>query len=611
MYVFTRNITYVIVLLLLTSPALAIEDQHAVAGSYGGSRLYAHDSLVLSPLGKINLYSQTSTALSTDPANAPHKDTMCRALVNTSDNDYFVPWRTALNTDPEKINEWQAFLTAVQEGKLPGVSIKSCCYPRINPNRPCNVDYHLGKRIAGAMPSETPNPTDASAELDHYGAEGDLSYDTVGYNRKQTWACQSSGEWVQTGDTGGCSKDGKCSNYDPVTNPTGLNGASVNAIPAANRDTTMCNGVLPKNWDSVYNNNISPLNLPTIPPNGTSPLGTGGWSWQCLGQNGGTTEQCHANYNGGPMDGVCNWWSSYTPPTDATAYCQVGTMANFTSSWDGWRWKCLGVNGGIDRTCSGGVPSATCGDYTRTHWMGRNGLVFFETVNGTPDPTKLCINSDLNGSVAGNGTTANPWIWSCYSSVSNTYANNCSQTYTSPGICGSANGTSLPTEPTTESNMCGQGRWYTKVEEGRVANDTIWDSANKKWSWVCLGHNLTTGAQSNASCASNYCDACTGTGTETVTASFAGSYGGCTFDTTQGSITYTQTYTRQSSPKDVIVSFTFGSGGSGSVHTETTPLSGYCPPCYKKVTAASTGTATIKSCSPLAPQSFSTVFTLN
>ena len=61
------------------SAAMAIEPQHQVAESYGGTRVYAGDSAVISPLAATNPYPATATGPtgpSTDPTNVTHKDSL-------------------------------------------------------------------------------------------------------------------------------------------------------------------------------------------------------------------------------------------------------------------------------------------------------------------------------------------------------------------------------------------------------------------------------------------------------------------------------------------------------------------------------------------------------
>lgn len=599
-------------LLGLTSFTWALDPQHQVAGSYGGTRLYAHDSIVISPRGAINLYSQTTTGFSTLSSNAGHKDSFCRSVINKSNNDYFVPWRTAVTgpitgSTASGVNEWTAFLDAVNAGTVEGVETGLCCYPRINPNKPCGSEYHLGKRDAGALPSLNPNPADTSINVAHYGAVGDISNDVItGYNRRETWMCDTAGEWVNTDINGGCYRDGQCNTYDPATNPSGYHGASVSSIPSSNaeRASRMCNGVIPvavMGGASAYPNPESGASVP--------PYGTGGWKWMCPGQDGGSSEICSASYNNSPMDGLCGpangKATGASPATPQLCFIGTPNIPNFNSSLGKWTWVCAGVNGGQTASCSANSANvASCGTYS---WQGRSsGLLGFEVVDGKPDPQYLCTVGVLSGDVAGDGTTTAPWSWKCYQEANNTYAT-CSNSYEKQGgKCGAANDVALPVEPTVSAVTCAAGRWYNKVPletiVGLQAKDTLWNASTQKWTWACLGYNQATGTPINDLCEATLCHSCEGTSSEVKTESFSGDYDNCSLAGADASIQLTATIKRQTNSSDVAIPFSFGNGhGHGQVAFKTTVADGYCSPCYNKVVAISNATVTVNSSCVLSP----------
>jgi len=587
-----------LVLGLMIHPAFALEPQHQVAGSYGGTRLYAHDSVVISPNAKITAYSTTTTDLSTLAANSVKKDPLCHSILNSGDVDYFIPWRTA-RAGAGNLNEWTTFLALAQAGDVTNLRVGSCCYPRINPNRPCGVSYPLGKRTAGALPmlsaTATPAIDAASAEVPNYGADGDLSFDIVGYNRKESWLCQN-GEWFQSSSQGGCFQNGQC-NYYSESNPTGYAGASINALPASNRAGLLCNGVDPV---AISGGKFPyPESTKTAPP-----YGTAGWAWKCPGQQGGTSEQCSAGYNGGAMSGVCGYANGRTYATAPANpnLCYVGTPTSMTTTVTNvgyekttWKWGCGGVNGGASTSssaCSSTTPApatpvnASCGTYASGSRSA--GLLSFEVSGGLPIASGLCGTGVLTpGSVVtGNGTAASPWIWTCFNATNNTTAR-CTNKYTNPGVCGVMDGTAVPTQPTVAANMCKSGRWYNKATSGMSASTAVWNSTTQKWSWACLGHNQSTGAVVNDQCEASKCTECIGSVSSAVSVPFAGRYLSCDFPKADGELTFGQTLTRQSDPSDVSMHVYWEGDPVGTVSIPTNVANGYCAPCYLKQTGVS------------------------
>jgi hypothetical protein len=93
--------------------------------------------------------------------------------------------------------------------------------------------------------------------------------------------------------------------------------------------------------------------------------GSGPWNWQCTGTNGGTTAYCSANPptvitgSCGSSDG--GQFSS--APT--SGLCSAGTASPSSLSGSGpWSWQCLGANGGATSNCSASVLVAGGSQYT-------------------------------------------------------------------------------------------------------------------------------------------------------------------------------------------------------------------------------------------------------
>jgi hypothetical protein len=84
----------------------------------------------------------------------------------------------------------------------------------------------------------------------------------------------------------------------------------------------------------------------------SSTSGSGPWNWNCQGSNGGTTASCSAGYTTSPINGACgsaNGQSFSSAPTNNL--CSVGTASSVSGSGP-WTWNCQGSNGGTTASCS-------------------------------------------------------------------------------------------------------------------------------------------------------------------------------------------------------------------------------------------------------------------
>ncbi|MCL2469380.1 MAG: hypothetical protein FWF24_04015 [Alphaproteobacteria bacterium] len=637
--------------------AYALDPEHRVAGSYGGTRLYAGDSVVISPQADAIRYNQETREESRHSSNAANVDPLCRSVSNarTSGRDYFIPWRSALvnPNDPgeTRYNEWLNFIKLAESGRLPGVSVGPCCFPRVNEIQWCNVEPPFGARKAGALPAShlvarTPvtipglgqarftnrsgtDPNAPATEVGSYAALGDVFVAQEGYNRKQIWQCRVTGtnsaEWQNIEDLGGCERDGKCNVYDPVENPTGYHGRPTNSIPGDNntRSNVMCNGVIPvavndsqfPNPDSVPYPNFIP-GEPIKPP-----YGTAGWTWKCPGQTGGTSEVCHAPYDGvNPLNGMCgpphgsgnqlDQPSAVDPTASSTTksevgLCRVGTPTDVIETATGWTWTCEGVEKGSTANCWANKPKPAdpprpgCGDRARTN------LVEFEVVNGWPDTRYLCngYSTVVPDSMSGSGLAGDPWRWKCVCPTCGPDATPattdwCQAAYGGKGACGVSHGATSPFAPNV--NLCASGRCFSNISGSQGCNGPPYKNehfANPKkdgYTWACLGHDQTTGKAVNGLCSAARCLQCDGKETKSVTMAVAGNYGGCAFTAEQATVTFPAvTYLYQSSNEPVDVDVRFGEGsGSGKIGAEGTqprlePETGLllelCQPCYKRV----------------------------
>ncbi|EKE25918.1 MAG: hypothetical protein ACD_5C00006G0006, partial [uncultured bacterium] len=148
------------------------------------------------------------------------------------------------------------------------------------------------------------------------------------------------------------SSDAACTS--PITTPT----YSLNCSCGAKASdpfgyTHIC---LPPVNGSCGSDNGAAFTAPAVPTNlcsaGTqSPLiaNTAGWTWNCLGINGGTNASCFATLNI-PMNGVCGMDDGKNLDSAPTNLCSVGTPSAVTGSGP-WNWECAGIYGGSNTSC--------------------------------------------------------------------------------------------------------------------------------------------------------------------------------------------------------------------------------------------------------------------
>jgi hypothetical protein len=254
----------------------------------------------------------------------------------------------------------------------------------------------------------------------------------------------------------------------------------------------------------------------------TTPTGTGPWSWNCLGNNGGTDANCIASVSTTTatttVNGACD-------PTAITPHitqpvppvCSAG-IASAVSGTGPWSWNCAGIDGGTTASCIASVSTTTAtttalsvscvgspnpaeltsdsvwvnwvatvvGDYApyTYSWSGTDSLsgtrssVFKEytteglkaatvTVRSTSNPsassTVACSGavSDGDDDGDGDGGGGNGGV---------------NVVLPGPGVCALIGVYS--SIPTTISQLCSSGIPTTPTGNGSVANP---------WSWTCLG----------------------------------------------------------------------------------------------------------------------------
>lgn len=252
---------------------------------------------------------------------------------------------------------------------------------------------------------------------------------------------------------------------------------------------------------------------------GTVSLANGSWSWNCTHNASNTVANCGAPNSGGPSCGCSNEQALEERPT--RDLCVTGTPSAVAGNGP-WSWTCnLGSQvANCATTGAGGGTPGVCG-----------------SANGTSSASAPSSNLCGNGGVASwtdilaNDNTYN---WTCPGtgggSTASCFAN---KTVAVAGSCGSANGTTVASAPS--SNLCNQG----------TASSV---SGNGPWNWTCSGSNGGGNAscsanlqQTSVTCAGGWSSQRTLTfdgGTPQAAIQWANNYGVCATATTKSAGTY-------------------------------------------------------------------------
>jgi hypothetical protein len=182
--------------------------------------------------------------------------------------------------------------------------------------------------------------------------------------------------WTCAGSNGG--SPASCSDLLTVD---GSCGSANNADASSAPTTGLCSagapsqvaGSGPWNWTCAGSNGGSPAycsDLLTLngfcgPANGADALsapttnlcsvgiasqvvGTGPWSWTCIGSNGGLPASCSDILE---VNGACGPANGTVEIEPTTGFCSAGTASQVTGSGP-WSWTCTGNNGGSTASCS-------------------------------------------------------------------------------------------------------------------------------------------------------------------------------------------------------------------------------------------------------------------
>lgn len=229
--------------------------------------------------------------------------------------------------------------------------------------------------------------------------------------------------------------------------------------------------------------------------------GAGPWNWSCLGSNSGTNAACSAGVipacpappTGPDINGTCGnahggvYASAAAVP--AGQRCLTGAPTSVVDAGATLTWNCNGVGSGVAQSCSANkpAPAPTCATSGTLQTVG-NGCInagyttedidspHWEELTGPHWPSSG-FGPPVNGAClqVGPPVNPNPGQFNLYRLY---YIPGCEPAAPVPiaGACGSANGVSTSTQPT--SNLCNA----TGVAATAVDNGTSWD-------WTCTGQN--------------------------------------------------------------------------------------------------------------------------
>lgn len=291
----------------------------------------------------------------------------------------------------------------------------------------------------------------------------------------RTWNCVGSGG----GTTANCSKanplcaiNGTCGSADSTgtmsTSSSNLcSSGTASAVSGTGPWAWTCNGAnggtnascsapLMQNGVCGSANGVGVTSAPSsnLCSSGTATTvsGSGPWSWNCNGANGGTNASCSAPLRVNAVCGSANGVGTYSAPS--TGLCSPGTASAVSGSGP-FTWACAGANGGTNASCSAPLrQDAVCGS--------SNGANFY-----APPSTNLCSVGSPTA-VSGSG----PFTWTC-NGINGGNNASCSANKSIDGVCGTANGVSTETSPS--SGLCSAG------------NSTAVTNSSYAWHWSCSG----------------------------------------------------------------------------------------------------------------------------
>ena len=222
--------------------------------------------------------------------------------------------------------------------------------------------------------------------------------------------------------------------------------------------------------------------------NATPVTGTGPWSWNCTGLNGGFTNSCSAYAPTGAVPGQCgssNGVSLSAPP--ATGLCAAGNPTAVMNSGP-WNWACNGLNGGAAVACSAGVAggplNGACGSANST--LGGY---------STPPQSNLCAAGTASPATLSGG---GPWSWSCVGANEGATASCSAQGPTTACISGSVIPIPNPPGPINELGVDGNGSLYAAWVDSSYVTWGISQLSGGVWNLLTHADNGVNGMAVNA-----------------------------------------------------------------------------------------------------------------
>lgn len=254
-----------------------------------------------------------------------------------------------------------------------------------------------------------------------------------------------------------------------------------------------------------------------------------------------------ANFSADPVNGTCGSSNGATL-TDTTSanLCSTGSVSVVTGTGP-WNWSCSGLNGGATANCSANIQT-----YSITFASGGNGTLTGSTSQSvnhgsnttvvTAVPTTGYHFTNWTGTGGFVTTSANPLTISNVTSAMAITANFIADP--GNGNCGSSNGVTVTTAPTT--NLCSTGTASAIT-------------GNWPWSWSCSGLN----GGITVSCSANI---------QTYSVTFASSGNGTMTGNTSQTINHGSNTTAVTAVPAKGYHFTNWTGTGGFVSTSTSPL---------------------------------------
>jgi len=192
----------------------------------------------------------------------------------------------------------------------------------------------------------------------------------------------------------------------------------------------------------------------TVTNNGTL------WNWTCNASNGGSNASCSAPFQPAAINGTCGISNGAAVSKAPSAnLCGSGISTSVSGSGP-WTWNCDGTNGGSDVSCSATlltsvisssgttIPSAMqIVDSQNNIWTLSSSSTVMMNASAAGYTNNVVLILYYNGVIYQKNATGNWWSWTGGIWVDSSDPRS--------GICGTANGTAVSSAPTT--NLCNSG----------------------------------------------------------------------------------------------------------------------------------------------------------